>query len=840
VNLANQENVYSPRFQDNKFILPMLFALIFSSALYGQVSFPQKNLSIPIRRIEKLKISGSVFYWTSTDTTVALVSGGVITPKKIGWTVIIAEDSSRIQKDSCLISIVSWNAGISDFKYELYLSGFKLEGILNDTLMLQAAGYSKDWSSQYFYHSSMSKPKLLSNFKSDGSFSFDIECGLPTPFGNFVLAKRETVNAPRKIYKIDFPSSSTKVVDSAYPPDTNLVPLSTVMYNGWSYDANLRNVYMGQYSSLDTGYENYRIKILKGTDDAAWQTVYTFPARKDTGYYGGIRHVHAVQTDPYTGDVWIATGDANSQSRIYRNTNHMTPDSTGNAPLELVGVGSMEFRVVSFSFSPSYIYYFMDAPSNPQSIFRIPRMSSYPTMYDNKPATLTAYRQLVGTFNDKPFYGNFQYAENGNHFTILEAAWEDVKHYGTSNFREIDSLVRIYAIRESSSGDAQVQEIFAQPGLQDYSHLYPIGMDSKGYMYFSSVFIGQSGLRAVYRGKLTWRELDSIPLESGQNEVSFGKHSVKLSCIATTKDNICAYKTSAPSLDVMPSSIKSVTDNFWNTYIGSTVFSNGVLSIPVNAINNYSAKVNKQLTWVMRSVPGGPWINMGGSIHNDSLISTVPISQLNDFGIALIKFPVKVSPDTITITNPAIGGVIQATMSLYNGTDSTIVIDSIKCSTNNIDLSIDQSTPFLIPATCQVGATAVLSIKSTSGSDNSILVYSGGALVDEVPISQKILMNSSSDPINSFLVSLPYPNPFNGSVNVHCHTQVSGKFYLKIYNVLGQMVYSNDYDALKEGDYNIRWEPRTNPSGVYIMCVQFRDPNGGLTNSINKKITFLK
>ena len=99
--------------------------------------------------------------------------------------------------------------------------------------------------------------------------------------------------------------------------------------------------------------------------------------------------------------------------------------------------------------------------------------------------------------------------------------------------------------------------------------------------------------------------------------------------------------------------------------------------------------------------------------------------------------------------------------------------------------------------------------------------------------------NADVSPKN-FSVSSPYPNPFNGGVNVHCYTRTNGTFYLKIYNILGQMVYSSDYAVPKEGDYNIRWEPRTNPSGVYIMCVQFGDSSGGLTNSIIKKLTFLK
>jgi hypothetical protein len=821
-------------------IVSFVILISLDSYLYGQGSFLQKNYSIPLKRVEKLKVSDSVYNWTSSDTTVASVSNGIITPKKVGWTLVIAGDSLGTKKDSCLISIVPWDAGISDFNYELYLNGFKLEGILNDTLLMQAAGGTNGWSSQFVYHSSMAKPKVLYNFPSDGKFSYDVEHGLPTPFGTFIVAKRETITSPRKIYKTDLQNTYLKVVDAAYPPDSSLQPFSLVMNNGWSYDAKLQNVYMGQYTSADTGYENYQIKIFKGTADSVWQTVYTFPPRKDTGYYGGVRHVHAVQTDPYTGDVWIATGDDYKQSRIYRNTNHMTPDLTGNAPLELVGVGNMEFRVVSFAFSPLYIYYFMDAPSNPQSIFRLPRMSSYPTMYANQPATISAYRQTVGTFKDKPFYGNFQYDDNGNRFTIIEAAWEDVKHYGTSSFREIDSVVRVYALRESASGDAQVQEIFAKPGLQAYAHLYPIGMDSKGYMYFSGMYIGGKDLRAIYRGKLVWRELDSIKLAAGNNSLTFAKYPFTLSCTASVCDYLYAYSTSTPSLSEMPQPITSVTDNFWNTYLGATTFSNGNLSIPVNAINNLDIQLKSRLTWVMRSTPGGAWVNIGGKIQNDSLISSVPFTQLNDFGIALTRFPLNVSPDTITITNPSVGGTVSTEIVLYNATDSTIVVDSIKCVNGNLDLSLDQYLPLAIPASSQVSAKAVFYIKSNPNEENSVVVYSGCNVVDKVPITQKIIMNTADDQKKNFSVSSPYPNPFNGSVNVHCQVQTNGKFSLKVYNILGEMVYTSEYLASKEGDYYLRWEPRTNPSGVYIMCVQFGDANGGLIKSFNKKITLLK
>lgn len=43
----------------------------------------------------------------------------------------------------------------------------------------------------------------------------------------------------------------------------------------------------------------------------SWRRTFTFPAR-------GIRHVHAIQEDPFTGDVWIATGDLAEECLIGR------------------------------------------------------------------------------------------------------------------------------------------------------------------------------------------------------------------------------------------------------------------------------------------------------------------------------------------------------------------------------------------------------------------------------------------------------------------------------------------------------------------------------------------
>jgi hypothetical protein len=77
-----------------------------------------------------------------------------------------------------------------------------------------------------------------------------------------------------------------------------------------------------------------------------------------------VRHVHAVQPDPFTDDIWITTGDRDSESKIGRLV---------DGSLEVLGTGSQMWRAVELVFTPEYLIWGTDCPYQDNHILRIHR-----------------------------------------------------------------------------------------------------------------------------------------------------------------------------------------------------------------------------------------------------------------------------------------------------------------------------------------------------------------------------------------------------------------------------------------------------------------------------------
>ncbi len=88
----------------------------------------------------------------------------------------------------------------------------------------------------------------------------------------------------------------------------------------------------------------------------SWEVVYKFPANS-------VRHIHTVQEDPFTGDIWVSTGDADSECLVMR-------FSSCFKEYTIVGQGSQDWRLVSLAFRPEYVYWGTDAPHQTNKIIR--------------------------------------------------------------------------------------------------------------------------------------------------------------------------------------------------------------------------------------------------------------------------------------------------------------------------------------------------------------------------------------------------------------------------------------------------------------------------------------
>jgi hypothetical protein len=89
------------------------------------------------------------------------------------------------------------------------------------------------------------------------------------------------------------------------------------------------------------------------------QKIYQFPA-------GKIRHIHAVQYDPYTEQYWIATGDQDHECLIGLFKNDFRT-------LEIIGSGSQTWRTVCLAFTREYVFWGTDDPEGENRVIRYDR-----------------------------------------------------------------------------------------------------------------------------------------------------------------------------------------------------------------------------------------------------------------------------------------------------------------------------------------------------------------------------------------------------------------------------------------------------------------------------------
>jgi hypothetical protein len=114
------------------------------------------------------------------------------------------------------------------------------------------------------------------------------------------------------------------------------------------------HVYFGEYLP---NVERSPIRIYRyvpGENGA--ECVYTFPQ-------GGVQHVHGIYPDPETGLLWCLTGDVGGECRFLRS-------GDGCETFEEIGVGDETWRALSPIFTPTDVYYAMDAEIHRNRVFR--------------------------------------------------------------------------------------------------------------------------------------------------------------------------------------------------------------------------------------------------------------------------------------------------------------------------------------------------------------------------------------------------------------------------------------------------------------------------------------
>jgi hypothetical protein len=153
-------------------------------------------------------------------------------------------------------------------------------------------------------------------------------------------------------------------------------------------------LYVGEYP-LDS---DETPRVLRSRDGGqTWDTVLALPE---------VRHIHAIETDPYTGDLWMTTGDAADECRIGR---------LRDGEFEVVGSGGQQWRAVQPVFAPTGLLWGVDSVyTDDNPIFALSRSE-----FDSDDPTV----RRLSTVENSVYYGT-SLSVDGEHWVVFSTAIE--------------------------------------------------------------------------------------------------------------------------------------------------------------------------------------------------------------------------------------------------------------------------------------------------------------------------------------------------------------------------------------------------------------------------------
>ncbi len=137
-------------------------------------------------------------------------------------------------------------------------------------------------------------------------------------------------------------------------------------------------IYFGEYT---TEAGAHPICVWKSTDGGrTWHEAFEFPA-------GTVRHIHAVQFDPYDEAIWVGTGDRDEEC-------HVGVSHDGASTFEWVARGTQKSRTCGFAFFPDVVLWGMDTGSEPNRVIRLERDGATINPHTQLPGATLYHRKL--------------------------------------------------------------------------------------------------------------------------------------------------------------------------------------------------------------------------------------------------------------------------------------------------------------------------------------------------------------------------------------------------------------------------------------------------------------
>lgn len=201
------------------------------------------------------------------------------------------------------------------------------------------------------------------------------------------------------------------------------------------------------------------VKIYSSENNGrTWQTAHEFQP-------GQIRHIHAIQQDPYTGKVWICTGDLDSESII-------AWSSDGAKTFNSIGQESQIWRAFQLVFTKDALYWGTDTGSSKVSrgIYRWDRTTEkltqivdvsnemfYATRLAN--GTIVMSTTCTGAKSEKDNKTRLKIVTDGKNVTSLVCGTRDSsKKYAKLRFQRDQGASSLYitSMNHKESNDADL------------------------------------------------------------------------------------------------------------------------------------------------------------------------------------------------------------------------------------------------------------------------------------------------------------------------------------------------------------------------------------------------
>ena len=540
------------------FLIPcVLFFLLFLIQKRQTSPIVRNHISLKIGSQHKLecKFPDKQVVWYSNNPNIQVDSTGMLsaTAKAFGVgarAIITATSLVENVTETWYVTLVDWQTNLSKLEVIATLPADQILGA--------------DDQSIYFTLGD----ERMATF--DDFQTSHILCTLPnsrvtppllfTPFGYFIRCG-QTIYRSKDLLTW---TPSFKLMKVGLP--------STLTYY-WDEKTLTGYVYAGEYSVRPMHRHSLYRGVFPSSGKESWEKILEFSSIKqwqeDRTLSDAARHLHIVVIDPYTGHLWVGTGDSNPHCKM------MYSDDKGDS-FRLVGMGDQSWRTLSIWFTEQYLYWSMDTPA-PQSIWRIPRSKFtengfWPELTPELSAghtkiglrylvtknetsehfpvsigrvyTETQARQLstqnsvrvlddkaynyreevVKLFNGSLWYHSWVKDDKGEKLVLLGGSPEGCLR---------DYRGRVFGIKECSDSSVDVQELFSmhsvKPDIYDedtrYTKLLNFVQSPSGIIYFD----GQNTPHKIYKTNLRWSSncLDSSEVMSCKHQLSENLESIE-------------------------------------------------------------------------------------------------------------------------------------------------------------------------------------------------------------------------------------------------------------------------------------------------------------------------